>query len=120
VAAALAALRIMRAEPERIARVNDNGDLLRRVLTEAGAAPLPGCGAIVAVPTGPEDVTAAAWRAAFDDGVFVNAVAHPAVPRGEGILRLAVMATHTPEQVRRAGEVVAAAVRSAGLADGPA
>jgi 8-amino-7-oxononanoate synthase len=113
VAAALAALRIMRAEPERTQRVNDNGVLLRQVLTRAGAAPLPGCGAIIAVPTGAEDVTAAAWRAVFDGGVFVNAVAHPAVPRGEGVLRLAVMATHTDEQLRHAGELVADAVRSA-------
>jgi 8-amino-7-oxononanoate synthase len=112
--AALAALRLLRAEPERRRQLGENGELLRRELTAAGAPPLPGRGAVVAVPTGDEEVTAEAWRRAYDAGVYVNAVAHPAVPRGKGVLRLSVMATHTAEQLRYAAEVVAAAVRAAG------
>ncbi|MCZ2827892.1 aminotransferase class I/II-fold pyridoxal phosphate-dependent enzyme [Modestobacter sp. VKM Ac-2986] len=110
VAAALASLRVLRREPERMQRLRDNGDLLRRVLTECGAAPLPGRGAVIAVPTGEDDVTRRAWAAAHDAGVYTNAVAHPAVPRGKGLLRLVAMATHTQEQLVRAGEIVAAAV----------
>lgn len=113
VGAALAALRILRSEPERMARTRENGELLRRALTEAGTPPLPGRGAVIAVPTGEEEVTAIAWRIAFDAGVFMNAVAYPAVPRGQGVLRLSVMATHTPQQLRQAGEIVAAAVLAA-------
>ncbi|SEL33976.1 8-amino-7-oxononanoate synthase [Blastococcus sp. DSM 46786] len=111
VAAALAALRILRTEPERLARLQHNGELLRRALAEAGAAPVPGRGAVLAVPTGSEAVTAAAWGASFDAGVYTNAVAYPAVPRGKGVLRLTVMATHTDAQLREAAEVVAGAVR---------
>jgi 8-amino-7-oxononanoate synthase len=110
VAAALASLRVLRREPERRQRLRDNGDLLRRVLTECGAAPVPGTGAVIAVPTGDDEVTRAAWAAAHDAGVYTNAVGYPAVPRGRGVLRLSVMATHTEEQLRRAGELVAAAV----------
>ena len=110
VGAALAALRVLRTEPERRARLEENGELLRAELTACGAPPIPGRGAVIAVPTGEEEVTAAAWRGAFDDGVYVNAVAYPAVPRGRGVLRLSVMATHTPEQLRYAAQVVAAAV----------
>jgi 8-amino-7-oxononanoate synthase len=84
--------------------------LQRRLLTEAGVPPLPGSGAVVAVPTGSEEATAAAWRAAFDAGVSVNAVAYPAVAHGKGVLRLSVTATHTAEQLRTAAEVVADAV----------
>jgi 8-amino-7-oxononanoate synthase len=113
VAAALAALRILRAEPERVTRLQGNGELLRRVLTAAGVPPVPGRGAVLAVPTGEEEVTAAAWRAAFDAGVYTNAVAYPAVPRGRGVLRLTVMATHTEEQLHQAGATVAAAVHAA-------
>jgi 8-amino-7-oxononanoate synthase len=51
--------------------------------------------------------------------VYVNAVAYPAVPRGQGVLRLSVMATHTAEQLRYTAEVVAAAVLAArAAADG--
>jgi 8-amino-7-oxononanoate synthase len=113
VGAALAALRILREEPERMLRTRENGALLRRALGEAGAAPLPGTGAVIAVPTGAEEVTATAWRIAFDAGVYCNAVAHPAVPRGRGVLRLSVMATHTGEQLQRAAEVVGTAVQEA-------
>ncbi|MGY2083763.1 aminotransferase class I/II-fold pyridoxal phosphate-dependent enzyme [Blastococcus sp. SYSU DS0539] len=112
VAAALAALRILRSEPERLTRLQHNGELLRRELAAAGAAPVPGRGAVLAVPTGTEEVTAAAWRGSFDAGVYTNAVAYPAVPRGKGVLRLTVMATHTDEQLREAAHVVAAAVRA--------
>ncbi|MGY5884054.1 aminotransferase class I/II-fold pyridoxal phosphate-dependent enzyme [Modestobacter lacusdianchii] len=111
VAAALASLRVLRREPERMQRLRDNGDLLRRVLTEHGAPPLPGKGAVIAVRTGEDEDTRAAWAAAHEAGVYTNAVGYPAVPRGQGVLRLAVMATHTEEQLRRAGELVADAVR---------
>ncbi|WP_167760664.1 aminotransferase class I/II-fold pyridoxal phosphate-dependent enzyme [Blastococcus sp. CT_GayMR16] len=113
VGAALAALRLLRSEPERMTRTRENGALLRRALGEAGTAPLPGRGAVIAVPTGEEEVTAAAWKIAFDAGVYCNAVAYPAVPRGRGVLRLSVMATHTGEQLQRAAEVVGAAVHQA-------
>jgi 8-amino-7-oxononanoate synthase len=39
-------------------------------------------------------------------------VAYPAVPRGQGVLRLSVMSTHTDEQLRVAADIVAAAVRA--------
>jgi len=117
VGAALTALRILRSEPERMARTRENGELLRGSLTAAGAPPLPGRGAVIAVPTGEEEVTAAAWGAAFEAGVYVNAVAYPAVPRGQGVLRLSVMSTHTDEQLRTAADIVATAVRSAAAED---
>jgi 8-amino-7-oxononanoate synthase len=47
----------------------------------------------------------------------MNAVAYPAVPRGQGVLRLSVMATHTDEQLRTAAGIVADAVRSASAED---
>ncbi|TFV67411.1 pyridoxal phosphate-dependent aminotransferase family protein [Blastococcus sp. CT_GayMR20] len=111
VGAALAALRILRSEPELMARTRENAALLRTALSDAGVPPLAGRGAVIAVPTGEEEATATAWRAAYDAGVYCNAVAYPAVPRGKGVLRLSVMATHTGEQMQRAAEVVAAAVR---------
>jgi 7-keto-8-aminopelargonate synthetase-like enzyme len=113
VAAALAALRILRSEPERVARLQDNCALLRRVLTENGVAPIPGDGAVVAVPTGADEITGPAWRLAFEAGVYTNAVTYPGVPRGQGVLRLTLMATHTAEQLRLAGEIIAESVEAA-------
>ena len=102
VGAALAALRILRSEPERMARHPENGALLRRALAEAGAPPLPG--GARSSPSRP-----ARRRSPRPPGgspstpaSTCNAVAYPAVPRGRGVLRLSVMATHTAEQLRRA------------------
>jgi 8-amino-7-oxononanoate synthase len=113
VAAALAALRILRTEPERVIRLQDNCELLRGVLAANGAAPIAGEGAVIAVPTGQDEVTGAAWRLSFEAGVYCNAVTYPAVPRGRGVLRLTLMATHTEEQLRLAGEIIADAVETA-------
>ena len=79
-------------------------------------------GVDVSVEIRGEEVTAAAWRIAFDAGVYCNAVAYPAVPRGRGVLRLSVMATHTSEQLHLAAEVVGSAVEQARtmVADDPA
>jgi 8-amino-7-oxononanoate synthase len=120
VAAALAALRILRDETVLRQHLRDNAEVLRPALTVAGAPPMPGTGAVVAVTTGSGEDTAAAWRLAHDAGVYVNAVLSrgpavprsrgPAVPRGQGLLRMTVIATHTDEQLRQAGEVVGAAV----------
>jgi 8-amino-7-oxononanoate synthase len=113
VAAALASLRILRSEPERVTHLQDNCALLRQVLTENGTPPIHGDGAVIAVPTGVEQVTGPAWKAAFAAGVYTNAVAYPAVARGRGVLRLTLMATHTPQQLREAGEIISVAVLAA-------
>ena len=110
VGAALAAVRVLRAEPERSARVGAMGALLRRLLRETGVHALPGEGPIIAVPVGDGGETVAAWRRVFDAGVYANAATFPAVPQGEGILRLSVMATHTEEQLERGVAAIAGAL----------
>lgn len=110
VGAALAAVRVLREEPELPARVRSLGDSLRRGLWAAGVDALPGAGPIVSVPVGGASETVAAWRRVFDAGVYVNAATYPVVPRDEGILRLSVMATHTEEQLERGVAAIATAV----------
>lgn len=112
VGASLAALRVMRSEPELVERVRQSGGLLRRLFWEAGVNALPGDGPIIAVPIGESARTSAVFRAVFDAGVYVNAACFPVVPRGEAILRLSVMATHTEEHLERAVTAVAAAIAS--------
>lgn len=111
VGAALAAVRVLRDEPELPARVRALGDLLRRMFWAAGVNALPGAGPIVAVPVGGGSETVDTWRRVFDAGVYVNAATFPVVPRDEGILRLSVMATHTEEQLERGVAAIAAALK---------
>jgi 8-amino-7-oxononanoate synthase len=58
------------------------------------------------------------WRRLEADGVYANLVLPPAVPPGQGILRLAVMASHTREQVDRAVHAITEAGRAAGVIPG--
>ena len=118
VGAALAALRVLRAEPERVARVRALGQSLRRMLWSRGVNALPGNGPIVAVPVGSSSATVAAWRRTFDAGVYANLAFFPAVAKDEGLLRLSVMATHTEEHLERGVTAVAEAVGGLSRTDG--
>ena len=114
-AAALAALQVMREEPERIARVNANGAYmrgeLRRLGFNIGASETP----IVPIIIGDDMRTLFAWKALFEAGVFVNPILAPAVPEGQQLLRTSYMATHTDEQLERVLEVYKRVGRQMGL-----
>jgi len=98
VAAALAALRILRAEPWRCARALENARFVRDGLRAIGGDPLPTQTPIVCVPTRDVPQTMKLWRDLLDHGVYVNAVIPPAAaPR----LRASFAATHTPDQLDR-------------------
>jgi 8-amino-7-oxononanoate synthase len=104
-ASALAALKIMQQEPERIKRVNEIGRRVKAELTamgfETGHSQTP----IVPIIIGDNIITMKAWKFLYEHGIFVNAVLAPAVPEGMQLLRTSYMATHTDEQVTRALEL---------------
>ena len=98
-AAALAALHVMRKEPERIRRVNEIGEFMRREFTVLGLDISNSSTPIVPIHIGGMNRTFIAWKKLFDRGVFVNASVTPAVPEGQELLRTSFMATHTDEQL---------------------
>lgn len=100
-AAALAALEVMREEPQRVERVLEICHKMCRAYTEMGFN--TGCSATPIIPIiiGDDAKTFAFWKALFDAGVFVNPVISPAVPPGMQLLRTSYMATHTDEQMDR-------------------
>ena len=79
-AAALAALRIMRDEPEWCQRVNQHGEKIRHGLRSMGFNIGESVTPIVPVFIGDDQKTFAAWKMLFENGVFVNPVVSPAVP----------------------------------------
>ncbi|MET7331605.1 aminotransferase class I/II-fold pyridoxal phosphate-dependent enzyme [Nonomuraea sp. NPDC005650] len=114
-AAALAALDVIRAEPERRLRVMAAARRLRSGLAALGF-PL----SAAATPTVPLEVGDAVlccrlWKDLFDQGVLANAMLPPSVPGGRSVLRLSVTAAHTDAQVDRILEAVAAASDRLGL-----
>ncbi len=104
-AAALAALHVMRDEPERIARVNEIGEYLRKGYQSLGLNTGPSVTPIVPIMLGDDMLTINTWKALFDAGVFVNPVIPPAVPEGSSLLRTSYMATHSNAQLDRVLEI---------------
>lgn len=100
-AAALAALDVMRHEPERVTRVNEVGDYMRTNLRKLGFDTGNSMTPVVPVVIGDDMKAIITWKTLFDLGVYVNVVISPAVPQGHQLLRTSYMAIHTNEQLDR-------------------
>ena len=77
-AAALAALKIMRDEPERVERLKENADYMRQGFRRLGFDIGNSTTAVIPVIIGDYDRTLMAWKMLFEAGVFVNPVISPA------------------------------------------
>ena len=100
-AAALAALDVMRNEPERIERVNKIGEYMRNSLRSLGFNIGTSETPVIPIIIGDDEKTLIAWKMLFDGGVFVNPVLCPAVSPGRQLLRTSYMATHTDDQLNQ-------------------
>ncbi len=100
-AAALAALEVMREEPERIERVNQIAEMMRREYQNLGFNTGTSVTPVIPIIIGDDELTFLTWRMLFDNGVFVNPVISPAVSPGRQLLRTSYMATHTDEQLNK-------------------
>ncbi len=116
VAAARAALRIMKAEPERRARVWAIAERVREELAAMGFDTGTSASPIVPIIVGDHTKTLLMWKHLFEEGgVFVNPVLPPAVPANKTLLRTSYMATHTDAQIDRALEAYYKAGKAAGV-----
>jgi glycine C-acetyltransferase/8-amino-7-oxononanoate synthase len=110
VAAAMAALELLREQPRRVEKLQRNARDLREALNEYGLPTADGETQIVPIVIGdPEEAVAASERA-LSQGVFAQAIRPPTVPAGSSRLRLAVMASHTRTELREAARILATAV----------
>ncbi len=98
-AAALAALKVMKEEPERVARVNQIGVKMREGYKKLGFNTGKSSTPVIPIIIGDDMKTFLTWKALFENGVFVNPVISPAVSPGNQLLRTSYMATHTDEQL---------------------
>jgi 8-amino-7-oxononanoate synthase len=99
VAAALAALEILKDEPERVSKLIRNANKMRVGLKEAGFNVIDGRTAIVPVIVGNDEIAFTMWRMLYDAGVFVNVFISPGVPPGRQMMRTSYMATHEDEHL---------------------
>jgi 8-amino-7-oxononanoate synthase len=114
-AAALAALQIMRTEPERIERINQIAEKMRNGFHSLGLQTTQSCSPIIPILTGDDNLTFHTWKLLFENGVFVNPVISPAVSLGDQLLRTSYMATHTDDQLDRVLEIFGRIGKEVGL-----
>lgn len=106
VAAALAAVRIIRREPERITRLWRNATMMRDGLNAAGFDTGLSTTPVIPVHVVEAELMMHMCKQLEDKGVYVNAVLPPAVPPGKSLLRISLMATHTRSQIDFALEII--------------
>lgn len=114
-AAALAALKIMREEPQRVQRLTQIAERMRTGLRGLGFDIGKSVTPIIPITIGDDTRTLLAWKSLFDNGVFVNPILAPAVPQGQQLLRTSYMATHTDAQMDRVLEIFAKVGKEFGL-----
>ncbi len=112
-AAALKALEIIEAEPERRERLWDISERVHRELRGLGFDTAPSVTPVVPIVIGDQALNFHFWRRLTDAGLFVSPVVRPAVEKE--LVRCVFMATHTDEQVDRALEIFQRCGRELGI-----
>lgn len=114
-AAALAALEVMKEEPERIERLWKISNRMREGLKSLGFDIGNSCTPIIPIYIRDRWKTIYMWKELFDLGVYCNPVLPPGVPPNQSLLRTSYMATHTEEQIDRALEIFEKAGKKVGI-----
>jgi 8-amino-7-oxononanoate synthase len=111
VGAANEAVAIVRREPERRERAWRNARAIHAAIGAAGVEMPALESPILPVVLGEEDRTMSACERLLERGVFVQGIRPPTVPTGTSRLRITVMATHTQDQISRAGDAIVDTLR---------
>ena len=115
VAAGMAALELLAEQPRRVERLAANAAVLRDELAREGFDVSGSETQIVPLIVGDAGVALRICEAALEQGVFAQATRPPAVPDGTSRLRLAVMASHTKDELREAARILGRAALRAGV-----
>jgi 8-amino-7-oxononanoate synthase len=118
VAAALAALELLKERPHRVQRLHSNARALRRALAEEGFPIEERDMPIVPLIVGDERDAMRVCQEAILRGIFAQAIRPPTVATGASRLRLTAMASHTPSDLRKAAKVLGAVCRDLSLEPG--
>lgn len=113
-AAALASLRVLKSEPERVRRLQEMSRLFlneaRRHGLNTGSSHDT---AVIPVITGNSMLALKMSRKLFDAGINVQPILYPAVEESAARLRFFINSTHTPQQIHFAIQQVASALNDA-------
>jgi 8-amino-7-oxononanoate synthase len=115
VAGALAALELLEESEDRVENLRSAARTLRGALALEGFPVVESDMHIVPLVVGDADMAMRLCDEALERGVFAQAIRPPTVPAGTSRLRLAAMATHTADELKRAARVLGEAAHTIGL-----
>jgi len=112
---ALAAVELLRSEPQLVARLHANTARFRRQLVDAGFRPIPGDAAIIPIVLGDTAVAIRFSERLLDHGVFVTGFGYPVVPEGTARVRVQMSAALAEAHLDRALDAFVSVGREFGL-----
>lgn len=115
IAAAAAALRLLQDDPSLLEALHTAAATLRGALADEGFAVAHGKMHIIPLVVGDERDAVRLCEAAIKRGVFAQAIRPPTVPAGTSRLRLAVMASHSQNEMRDAARTLRQAAQASGI-----
>ncbi|MSU71311.1 MAG: pyridoxal phosphate-dependent aminotransferase family protein [Opitutus sp.] len=110
-ACAQASLELMQAEPQHLERLWANTKKYKAMLKSLGLDIWESETPAVPIVLGSKERVYPFWRALMDKGVFTVMSIAPAVPAGKDLIRTAISAKHTDEQLEKIAEAMAYAVK---------
>ena len=114
-ASALAALRVLQEEPQHRERLWANTRHLRGILESLGLDYWQSQTPALPIVVGDKERCYWMWKTLWDEGFFTVMSIAPGVPPGKDMIRSAVTALHTTEQLDRFGDALKVAMKHAGL-----
>ena len=110
-ACAQAALEIMQHEPEHLERLWANTRKYKAILKGMGFDTWESETPALPIVLGSKERVYPFWKALLEKGVFTVMVTAPGVPPGKDLIRTAVSAMHTDEQLERVADALAYAAK---------
>lgn len=110
-AIAMASLEVMQSEPEHLEKLWQNTRRYQAILKQLGLDTWESETPAVPIVLGSKESVYHFWQALLAEGVFTVMSIAPAVPPGKDLIRTAISAMHTNEQIDRIGDALAKAMR---------
>ncbi|MFC1485358.1 aminotransferase class I/II-fold pyridoxal phosphate-dependent enzyme, partial [bacterium] len=101
VASVIAALDIIEREPQRMKRLGEIADKMRREFQSRGFDVGTSITPIVPILMGDNMKAFKMWKLLFEKGVFTTPVVSPAVPSSRAMIRTSYSATHQEEHLNK-------------------
>jgi len=114
-ASAQAALRVLQTEPEHRAKLWANHRHFCGILDSLGVDYWQSTTPAVPIVVGDKEKCYWMWKSLWEAGFFTVMSIAPGVPPGKDMLRVAMTALHTTEQLDRFGEALKVAMKKAGV-----